>query len=73
MKEIKIQIENTQLIELGLESDIRYTPFRFNEEQFIGYWISKDNTELTFYIGSQCFMCKNCQKNIDIFESILNK
>jgi hypothetical protein len=72
MKEVKIQIENAQLADLGLEPEMRYTPFRFNENLFIGYWISNNDTTISFYIGDQCFLCRNCQKNIDIFESILN-
>ena len=74
MKEVKIQIENVYEADLlGKEPEIRYTPLRFNEDQFIGYWISNNETTLSFYIGSQCFLCKNCQKNIELFESILNK
>ena len=74
MKEVKIQIENVYEADLlGIEPEVRYTPLRFNEDQFIGYWISNNETTLSFYIGNQCFLCKNCQKNIDIFESILTK
>lgn len=73
MREVKIQVENTQLIELGLKSDITYTRLRFNEDQFIGYWKDSAGDTISFYIGSQCFICNNCQENIDIFESILNK
>ena len=73
MKEVKIEITNPELENLGLEPEIRYAALRFNESQFIGYWISNNETTISFYIGSQCFLCKNCEKNINIFESILNQ
>lgn len=72
MKEVKIQVENTELSDLYGREEYWYMPLRFNESQFIGYWISNQGTTLSFYLGSQCFLCKNCQKNIDLFESILN-
>lgn len=71
MREVKIQIENTELADLGLAPEIRYVPFRFNENQFIGYWGSNNGTTLSFYVGAQSFLCRNCQKNIELFESIL--
>ena len=71
MKEIKIEIENIKLAEMGIDQPIEYRPLRFMESQFVGYWISEFS--IVFYIGSQTFNCKNCQKNIDLFESILNK
>ena len=75
MREVKIEIVDIKLDDLGIEQEPRYAPFRFNESQFIGYWISNstkdDSTVIVFYLGSQTFNCKNCQKNIDIFESIL--
>ena len=74
MKEVKIQVENTTLSDLtGGESEMWYTPLRFNESHFLGYWISNNGTTLSFYLGSQSFLCKNCTKNIELFESILNQ
>ena len=77
MKEVRIEIERTDLAEMGVEQPIRYEPLRFKESAFIGYWISKNavtNVEnIIFYLGAQTFMCKYCQKNINIFESILNE
>lgn len=77
MVEIKIEIENIKLSEMGVDQPIRYRSFRFKEDKFLGYWISvNDETfvqTIIFYVGSQTFNCKHCQKNIDIFESILNK
>ena len=74
MKEVKIQVYNSHLEDdLGIEQETRYVPLRFNESHFIGYWISNQGETLSFYIGSECFLCKNCQKNIDLFEEILNK
>lgn len=72
MKEIRIEIVNTHLEEMGCDQPIRYATLRFNESHFIGYWISNEGENLTFYLGSQSFICKNSQKNIDIFESILS-
>jgi hypothetical protein len=78
MKQVNIEIEDKELAELGVDQEVRYAPFRFNDSQFIGYWISHytDETKLPvifFYVGSQTFNCRATQKNIDIFESILNK
>ena len=74
MKEVKIQVENTTLSDLiDSEPEMWYTPLKFNESHFIGYWVSNKGETLSFYLSSQCFLCKNCQKNIDIFESILNQ
>ena len=42
MKEVKIQIENCYEADLlGKEPEISYTTLRFNEDKFIGYWITK--------------------------------
>lgn len=77
MIEIKIEIENIKLAEMGVDQPIRYRPFRFNKDHFIGYWISvNDETfieTIIFYVGSQTFNCKCCQKYIDLFDSILNE
>lgn len=76
MKEVRIEIENTDLRELGVDQPEQYAPFRFKESHFNGYWITKnDETQIEkiiFYVGGITFMCKYCKKNIDIFESILN-
>jgi hypothetical protein len=76
MKEVRIEIENTKLAELGVEQPIKYAPFRFNESQFIGYWVSENEETgiktIIFYTNGQTFNCKYCEKNINIFESILN-
>lgn len=71
MKEIDIQIENTELSNLGIDQEDSYTTLYFNESQFIGYWISNTGSSLTFYIGSQCFICDNSKRNKSLFDSIL--
>jgi hypothetical protein len=71
MKEVRIELMNTDLEEMGIDQPSKYTPLKFNESHFIGYWISSEGATLTFYVGAQTFMCRNCQKNIDLFESIL--
>lgn len=77
MKEVRIEIEQIDLKEMGIEQPERYTTLRFNESAFVGYWITKNDEttveKIIFYIGAVTFMCKYCQKNIDLFESILNK
>lgn len=73
MKEVRIAIINTQLEELGVDQEDTYVPLRFKESHFIGYWISNEGETLTFYLGMQSFICRNCPKNIELFESILNK
>lgn len=70
MKQINIEIENTKLAELGIDQETEYRPLRFNERHLIGYWISKD--AIIVYIGTEQFLCKICQKNIDLLDSILN-
>ena len=76
MIEINIEIENIKLAEMGIDQPIRYRPFRFRKDKFIGYWISvNDETfieTIIFYVGSHTFNCKPSQKNIDLFELILN-
>lgn len=75
MKEVNIEIERVDLLELGVEQPTRYAPFRFNEAYFAGYWISQNDIThvetIVFYVANQVFNCKYCKKNIDIFESIL--
>ena len=71
MKEIQIAIVNTQLADLGVDQEDTYVPLRFKESQFIGYWISNEGESLTFYLGTQSFICKNSRKNVELFESIL--
>lgn len=74
MRKVNIQLENCQLAELGIDQTPTYTELRFNEAHFIGYWISIENEDtITFYLGPQSFICKNSQKNIQLFESILNE
>ena len=70
MKEVRIEIEDTELANLGVDQEVRYTPYRFPESKFSGYWISEKDNHIVFYVGTQTFNCKNIQKNIDIFESI---
>ena len=71
MKEIRIEIENIKLADLGIDQPIEYRTFRFKESQLVGYWISKE--AIVFYIGAQTFNCKICQENIDLLDSILNE
>lgn len=76
MREVNIEIEDRKLNELGIEQLPDYTPFRFKESAFSGYWKTKNLMTkegiLEFYVGSETFHCKDNQRNIDIFESILN-
>ena len=68
---VNIEIEDVHLAELGVEQAARYVPFAFNTNQFVGYWVGSGN-QLHAYIGGDIFICKASQKNIDLFESILN-
>lgn len=70
MKQIYIEIENTKMAEMGIDQEPVYKPLIFNEKQLVGYWISSDN--IIVYIGVQTFLCKICQKNIDLLNQILN-
>lgn len=69
MKEIKIEIENIKLSDMGINQPIEYRTLRFNESKLVGYWISKE--AIVVYIGVQTFNCKICQENIDLLDSIL--
>lgn len=75
MKEVKIEIERTDLADMDIEQPIAYAPFRFKESAFIGYWISKNavsgRESVIFYVGSQTFVCKNTAYNVELFESML--
>ena len=72
MKEVKIEIENTELAELGVDQPIMYTTLRFCEAHFLGYFVQiTDPTVISFYLGSQVFVCKNTVYNVQLFESIM--
>jgi hypothetical protein len=71
MKEVKIEIVDTGLEDMGVEQPTRYASLRFNESHFIGYWIPDHRETISFYLGSQSFVCKNTQYNVELFESIL--
>lgn len=71
MKQVMIEIVNPKMEEMGIEQETQYAPLRFRDDKFMGYFYSVDNTQITFYVGSESFICKNCKKNIDIFESLL--
>jgi hypothetical protein len=71
MTEIKIEVMNTQLEELGLDQSPTYIPFRFKDSAFVGYWTDSLSQNITFYVGDGSFVCRNNKKNIDIFESLL--
>jgi hypothetical protein len=73
MKEVKIQIVDVDLDEMGVKQDPKYTPLRFPDSAFYGYWVGEGGIDITFYVGNSTFICRNCKKNIDIFESILNE
>ena len=74
MRKINVQLENCKLADLGIDQTPTYTELRFNEAHFVGYWLSIENEDIiTFYLGPQSFICKKSQKNIQLFESILNE
>ena len=62
MTEIKIEVINTQLEDLGVDQSPSYIPFRFRESQFIGYWVDSLAQNITFYIGGASFVCRNNKK-----------
>jgi hypothetical protein len=71
MAEVKIQIVKTDLDEMGIEQEPEYLPFRFHDSAFVGYWIGEDYKLITFYVGSDSYICRNIEKNITLFETLL--
>jgi hypothetical protein len=71
MTEIKIEIINTQLEELGVDQSATYIPFRFKDSAFVGYWTDSESQNITFYVGYCSFVCRNTKRNLEIFESLL--
>lgn len=70
---VYIEIENSQLQKMGVEQDGKYAPFIFNPDKFVGYWISEEENEITFYLDSMSFICELNSKNIKLFNDILNE
>lgn len=70
---IYIEIENSQLQEMGVEQEGKYAPFVFDPALFVGYWISEEDDKITFYVDSLQFLCKYSTKNIKLFNDILNE
>lgn len=71
MTVIEIQILDMQKEELGIEQNPIYLPFRFKDSAFIGYWIRHEEL-ITFYVGSDTFICRASENNIKKFERLLN-
>ena len=76
MRKVRIEIENIQLAEMGVDQPIKYAVLNFNDSQFVGYWISINEVTfektIIFYIGSQTFNCEYNDHNLGLFTSILN-
>jgi len=71
MTEIKIEIVNTQLDDMGIEQAPTYIPFRFRDSAFVGYWTDTLAQNITFYVGDNSFVCRNTKRNLEIFEGLL--
>jgi len=69
MKEIFIQIERTDLKELGIDQEPGYIPLRFKDSAFYGYFLGEEL--ITVYIGAESFLCDKTKKNIELFDSLL--
>jgi len=72
MAEVKIEVVNTDLEEMGVDQNPSYIPFRFNGSHFIGYWVDTTGATITFYVGDTSFVCRNNPKNVTLFESLIN-
>jgi hypothetical protein len=72
MRIVRIRILNKQACDLDLKQEADFTPFFFNEKQFTGYWIDGGREVIHFYVGGIDFTCRNTQKNIELFDEILN-
>ena len=70
MAEVKIQIVSQASEDLGIEGETIYLPYRFCESSFEGYWPSTDGV-ITFYVGCNSFICRDCEKNRKIFDDII--
>jgi hypothetical protein len=69
MKEIMIQIERSDLADMGIKQQPEYIPLKFRESALNAYFIGED--ALTVYIGADSFLCQKTKKNIELFDSLL--
>ena len=72
MRSVYIEIENIELAELEIDQPVTYALLKFAQSQLTGYWVNKRYNTITFYLGAQTFICANNEKNLELFESILN-
>lgn len=70
MAAIKIQIVNTQLQDMGIEAGTEYTLFKFPDRLFGGYWVNSLDSEITFYVGDNSYICENNKYNKDILDAL---
>ena len=68
---INILIVRTDLEGLGIDQEGIYLPLYFPKSSFHGYWLDSESKQITFYVGPETFICRNCQKNIELFNSML--
>jgi hypothetical protein len=71
MAEVKIQVIRPDLAEMDIEQEPVYVPVRFRDSAFVGYWVGEDYKLITFYVGSDSYICRNIEKNITLFETLL--
>jgi len=68
---INILIVRADLEGMGVDQEGEYLPLYFPKSSFHGYWLNETSEQITFYVGSESFICRNCKKNIDIFNSMI--
>ena len=72
MAEVKIYIMDSELDDMGVKTEYKFSPLRFPDSKFDAYWPDPDKPVLNFYVGGNHFICKHCQKYIDIFETLIS-
>ena len=68
---INILIVRSDLDNLGVDQEGTYLPLYFPESSFHGFWLDSSSEQITFYVGPETFICRNCKKNIDLFNSMI--
>ena len=68
---INILIVRADLEDMAIAQEGTYLPLYFPKSSFHGYWLDSSSDQITSYVGSETFICRNCQKNIDLFNSML--
>ena len=71
---IKISVVNKQARDLDLDDQGEHlVPFKFDQSQFVGYWIDHTDEEIIFYVGGYSFITPNKESTVKDFDIIIKQ